>query len=213
MSNISATKVFIAAAIVVTIMMAVTALYLKEQRTKLAIEKTAVEQTIAAARQQQTSLGTVNSSAELSVAEAQRITQSRNNAVDASKQYQQQLSERSKRGKALSEALIAAQEVKTASAEYFQSEGRWPANHAAVGMPPPESDKNETLRSVSIEPFGQSIRIRIKFIGQAPAPGLEQQLHFIASASGGAGRISWSCVSPDIKDIADLLPNCKYQPS
>ena len=86
--------------------MAVTGLFLQGQRNKLAIEKAAVEQTIAAAKHQQTSLGHVNSSAEKSTAEARQITQSLNKAVDASRQYQQELSERGKRAKALSEATL-----------------------------------------------------------------------------------------------------------
>lgn len=211
--NISASKVFLAAAIVVTIMMTAAGLYLQEQRNKLAIEKAAVEQTIAAAKQQQTSLGHVNSSAEKSTADAQQITQSLNKAVDASRQYQQELSERGKRAKALSEAVMISQEVKMATAEYFQSEGKWPVNQLAIGMPPAERYKNETLRSVSIEPFGQSLRIRIKFISPQSSTGsLEQQLHYLGNTSE-AGRISWACVSPDIKDIAELLPTCKYQPT
>jgi Pilin (bacterial filament) len=130
-----------------------------------------------------------------------------NAALEASKQYQNQQMDRAKRGRALGEAIVAAQSIKLGATEYFLSEGKWPINNKSMGLPAAESFQTETLQSVNIEPFEKSARIRVKFMNESRA---EQQIMMIANVSG-AGQITWTCVSPDVKDISEIMPSCRYQ--
>lgn len=214
--------------------LAAAGLYFREQRTSLAAERAAfaqnaeqakkqlaemreqnaaLEQTSAEAHQRLAQLREEKASAEKTAAMAEKSaalaaeqTQSLNTAVDASKAYQQQQVERSKRGRALGEGLMAAQGVRVAMTEYFQSEGRWPASNAAMGLSAPESYRTETLRSVHAEPFGKSGRVRVRFIDET---GSEREIHFVASVNG-AMQVGWQCVSPDVRDIAEIAPSCKF---
>lgn len=180
----------------------------KKQLTEMREQSAALEQTSAEARQRMTQLREEKAMAEKAAAAAAEQTQSLNTAVDASKAYQQQQVERGKRGRALGEGLMAAQSVKVAMTDYFQGEGRWPANNAAMGLTAPESYRTETLRSVSAEAFGKSGRVRVRFVDEG---GSEREIHLIASVNG-AMQVSWQCVSPDVRDIAEIASGCKFAP-
>jgi regulator of replication initiation timing len=178
----------------------------KKQLNEMREQNAALEQTSAEARQRMAQLREEKAMAEKSAALAAEQTQSLNNAVDASKAFQQQQFERSKRGRAMNEGFIAAQGVKVAMTDYFQSEGRWPANNAALGLTAPESYRTEILRSVNAETFGKSGRVRVRFVDEG---GSERELHLIANVNG-AMQVSWQCVSPDVRDIAEIAPSCKF---
>jgi hypothetical protein len=214
-------------ALACTIGLVIAGLYFREQRTTLAAERAAfaqnteqakkqiaemreqnaaLEQTSAEARQRMAQLREEKAIAEKSATLAAEQTQSLNSAVDASKAFQQQQIDRSKRGRAMSEGFMAAQGLKVAMTEYFQSEGRWPANNAALGLTAPESYRTEILRSVNAEAFGKSGRVSVRFVDEG---GSERELHLIANVNG-AMQVSWQCVSPDVRDIAEIAPSCKF---
>lgn len=174
---------------------------------ELRAAKAALDRTTDEAKQQVSALAQEKNSAEKAVAEALQQTTALNAAVDANKQYQQQQIALSNRARPLSEAYMAAQQVRLATTEFFQSEGKWPTFNKEVGLPAADSFQTETIRSVALEPAAQGARIRVKFKNES---GIEQQLLMLANSSS-AGQASWRCISPDVKDIQDILPNCRYQ--
>lgn len=178
-----------------------------EVARELRVAKAALDRSADEAKQQVSALAQEKISAEKNAAEAKQQTTALNAAVDASKQYQQQQTTLSNRVRPLSEAFMAAQQVKFAAAEFFQSEGKWPTFNKEVGLPVADSFQTETIRSVALELAAKGARIRVKFKNES---GTEQQLLMLASLSG-AGQVSWSCISPDVKDIHDILPSCRYQ--
>jgi hypothetical protein len=180
-----------------------------EVARELRTAKAALERTADDAKQQVSALAQEKIAAEKSTVEAQQQTTALNAAVDASKQYQQQQTTLSNRARPLSEAFVAAQQVKLAATEFFQSEGKWPTFNKEVGLPSADSFQTETIRTVALEPAAKGARIRVKFKNES---GTEQQLLMFANVSG-AGQVTWSCISPDVKDVQEILPGCRYQAS
>lgn len=180
---------------------------MKARADELALERSALDRSAEAAKQQGVSLAQDKNATEKISTDAQQQTAALTAALDASKQYQQQQMERAKRGRALGEAIVAAQSVKLGATEYFLSEGKWPANNKSMGLPAAESFQTDTVQSVSIEPFEKSARILVKFVNESRTG---QQIMMIANVSG-AGQVTWTCVSPDVKDIQDIVPSCRYQ--
>ena len=180
---------------------------MKARADALALERSALDRSAEAAKQQSVSLAQDKNATEKISTDAQQQTAALTAALDASKQYQQQQMDRAKRGRALGEAIVAAQSVKLGATEYFLSEGKWPANNKSMGLPAAESFQTDTLQSVSIEPFEKSARILVKFVNESRTG---QQIMMIANVSG-AGQVTWTCVSPDVKDIQDIVPSCRYQ--
>jgi Pilin (bacterial filament) len=178
-----------------------------EVARELRTAKAALDRTADDAKQQVSALAQEKVAAEKSTAEAQQQTTALNAAVDASKQYQQQQTTLSNRARPLSEAFMAAQQVRLATAEFFLSEGKWPTFNKEAGLPAADSFQTETIRSVALEPAAKGARIRVKFKNES---GIEQQLLMLANSSS-AGQVSWSCISPDVKDVQEVLPNCRYQ--
>jgi hypothetical protein len=178
-----------------------------EVARELRTAKAALDRTADEARQQVSALAQEKVAAEKTAAEALQQTSALNAAVDASKQYQQQQIALSKRARPLSEAFMAAHQARLATIEFFQSEGKWPTFNKEVGLPAADSFQTETIRSVALEPAAKGARIRVKFKNES---GTEQQLLMLANLNG-AGQVSWSCVSPDVKDIQEVLPGCRYQ--
>lgn len=177
------------------------------QRTaELVSTKAALERSAEDAKQQVAALAEEKSAIEKTSADARSQADALNNAIGASKQYQQQQIDRAKQGRALSEGLMAAQQTKLSVVEYFQTEGKWPVSNQELGLPAAESYRTETLRSLNLEPYAKAVRIRVNFVNGA---GAEQQL-FIVAETSGAGQITWTCRSPDVKDIQELIPTCRY---
>jgi Pilin (bacterial filament) len=139
--------------------------------------------------------------------DAQRQTQSLNEAVDASKQFERAQIEKGKRGQHIAAALAASQQFKVVAAEHHQSTGQWPKNNKEVGLPAPESFRSDVLLSATLEPHIETTKIRLRYLdNQAQA----KELHLIASVNP-SGAFSWQCISPDIQSIAEFAPSCKYR--
>jgi Pilin (bacterial filament) len=180
---------------------------MKARADELALERSALDRSAEAAKQQGVSLTQDKNATEKITTDAQQQTAALNAALEASKQYQNQQMDRAKRGRALGEAIVAAQSVKLGATEYFLSEGKWPVNNKSMGLPAAESFQTETLQSVTIEPFEKSARILVKFVNESRTG---QQIMMVANVSG-AGQVTWTCASPDVKDIQDIVPSCRYQ--
>ena len=58
---------------------------------------------------------------------------------------------------ALSEALTMQARVSEQADLYFLREGRWPASHEALRLPPPESWASAQLRSLTLEEAGRVV--------------------------------------------------------
>jgi Pilin (bacterial filament) len=178
-----------------------------ELARELRTAKAALDRTADEAKQQVSALAQEKIAAEKSTIEAQQQTTALNSAVDASKQYQQQQIALSSRARPLSEALIAAQQVRLAATEFLQSEGKWPTFNKEAGLPTADSFQTDIIRSVALEPAAKGARIRIKYKNES---GIEQQLLLLGNSSA-AGQVVWNCISPDVKDVQDVLPGCRYQ--
>ena len=139
--------------------------------------------------------------------EAQQQTKSLTDAVDASKQFQQSQREKSDRINRVSIALTTTQQFKIAVAEHHQSTGQWPASNKDVGLPLPESFRNEIVRSVVIEPYGATSRIRARFVDAAAK---ERELQLIVSLNASTGY-TWQCFSPDFPSVNELAAGCSYR--
>ncbi len=178
-----------------------------QRAAELVSTKAALEHTTEDAKQQVIALALEKAAVEKTSADAQSQANALNTAIDASKQYQQQQIDRARRGRAFSEGFMAAQQAKLSVVEYFQTEGRWPTGNKELGLPAAESYRTETLRSLNVEPAAKAVRIRVKFVNQS---GAEQQLLMVAETSE-AGQITWTCRSPDVKDIQEIMPTCRYR--
>ena len=113
---------------------------------------------------------------------------------------------------ALSPAQLAlAQDFATASAlkvgvtEYFMTQGRWPENNAAVGLPAPEQYRGDALRSATVLPAGV---IELRFV-RPGAPG-SASVRLVADAENSAMGVRWRCESPDYAEIGRVLAACTY---
>jgi hypothetical protein len=96
---------------------------MKARADELALERSALDRSAETAKQQGASLAQEKNAAEKITGDAQQQAAALNAALDASKQYQLQRMDRAKRGRALGEAIIAAQSVKLGATEYFLSDG------------------------------------------------------------------------------------------
>lgn len=181
------------------------------EAAKITAEKTGLENASEQVKKRTAELAIEKASLQQSSDDAKQQANELKNAVEASKANQQQLMDRAKHSRALSEGLAMAQQLKVAIAEYYQSELKWPKDNQAIGLPAAESYRSENVRSIGIEAYDKTARIRIKYaIGGGTAQSLAQQL-FLVAAVNDAGQISWRCVSTDIKDIGEIITSCRYQ--
>lgn len=178
-----------------------------EAARELRIAKAALDRTTDEAKQQIGAMNQEKIAAEKNAVEAKQQTVALNSAVEASKQYQQQQVALSARARPLTEAIMAAQQFRLATTEFFQSEGKWPTFNKEAGLPAADSFQTDTIRSVALEPYAKGARVRIKYKNES---GIEQQLLMLGTSSV-AGQVIWSCVSSDVKDIQEVLPGCRYQ--
>lgn len=142
--------------------------------------------------------------------EAQHQTKPLTETADtlrASKPLQQSQREKDDRINRVSIALTTTQQFKIAVAEHHQSTGQWPASNKDVGLPPPESFRNEILRSVVIEPHGSTARIRVRFVDAASK---ERELQQIVSVNASTGY-TWQCFTLDFPSLTELAEGCGYR--
>lgn len=138
------------------------------------------------------------------IKEAQEQTKVLNDAVTNNKNAQAQQLAGFTRAQKYANGFIIAQPFKPAAAEYYMSEGKWPESNKALGMADPASFEQGSVRSVGIDATG---RISIVYARM----GNPAETIWLQGLANPNGHIVWKCVSPDVKDIADVLQNCVYQ--
>jgi len=114
-----------------------------------------------------------------------------------------QLQERSKMVQ--SDFQRAAGSAKTAVAEYYASRGDWPTTNEDAGLPTPDTYRGESLRSLLVE----GPRIILTFDARSGVDGGKIILTGEATPNLAMG-INWTCASPNVADIAAILPHCKH---
>ena len=139
--------------------------------------------------------------------ESQHQTKSVPKAGDASKTLEKSQREKAERINRVSIALTTTQQFKIAVAEHHQSTGQWPISNEDVGLPLPDSFRNEILRSVVIEPYAGTARIRVRFVD---AKSKERELQQIVSVNASTGY-TWQCFSPDFPTLTELAAGCGYR--
>jgi Pilin (bacterial filament) len=181
--------------------------YVRSEREKTETARLAAERARDEAKQQLALVREERDKLDRVTGEAQRQTKTLNEAVDASKQFEQGQREKGKRASRVFTALATAQQFKVNAAERFQTTGQWPNNNKELGLPPAESFRSETLRSVSIEPHANTSRIRIRYEHEDAT---EREIHLVGAVNA-AGVFTWQCSSPDTADIAEFVQGCNYR--
>lgn len=100
----------------------------------------------------------------------------------------------------------AAGGAKTAVAEFYASRGAWPKNNEETGLPTPDNYRGESLRRLEV---GDST-ITLTFDARSGVNDGKVILTGEVTPNFAMG-INWTCTSPNIRDIANVLPACKYQ--
>jgi FtsZ-interacting cell division protein ZipA len=162
---------------------------MRRERTQLAQENENLQQT--------------KSALESSLKDAREQAIALNEAVRQSEQHEREQTTSALRKRDVSEGLATAAGVRTAMAEYYVTQGKWPESNEQSGALPPESYRVNALRSVAVLPDG---RLRLRFA----SGGIDGHVVLAGNASA-AGQVTWRCTSPDIPDIAHLADHCAYQ--
>ncbi len=106
----------------------------------------------------------------------------------------------------LTEGLGVAASVRNAMAKYYRINNGWPGSNAELGLPPPERYTVNTLQSVTVSSSGKIVLVFV------PSRGKEEKV-MLQGAASKAGDITWTCTSPDIRNIDQLIRYCTYRPS
>jgi len=191
MTTSSAAKRWIIGAVVVVLLCGLGALgwWSGKEADRLDMERRALE--------------TTHQELQQSIASATEQARSLDEAVKNSQQYEAEQKAKAARVRNLANGLAVISSVKTATTEYFLSEGHWPKSNAAAGLPRPGEFKAPGVYSVSVEPEGK-IRVEINDAGR------RSDIYMFA-ITNKAGQVSWQCLSYSIPDIAKIVPACAYR--
>jgi FtsZ-interacting cell division protein ZipA len=182
--------------------------YVRSERDKTEKAREATERARDETKQQLAQVRDEREKLDRAKVEAQQQTKSLTDAVDASKQFEQTQREKGKRANRVSTALVTAQQFKITAAEHFQTTGQWPKSNKELGLPSSESFRSDTLRSVSIEPYANTSRIRIRYMHEDST---EREIHLVGGVNATIGAFTWQCSSPDTPDIAEFAQGCIYR--
>jgi FtsZ-interacting cell division protein ZipA len=182
--------------------------FVRSEREKTEKAREATESARDEAKQQLMQVRDEREKLDRAKGDAQQQTKSLNDAVDASKQFEQAQREKGKRANRISNALAIAQQFKAGAAEHYQVTGHWPKNNKEIGLPSAESFRNETLRSVLIEPYANSARVRIRYLHEDAN---EREIHLVGNLNAATSAFTWQCSSPDTPDIAEFAQGCVYR--
>jgi len=100
----------------------------------------------------------------------------------------------------------AANGAKTAVAEFYASRGSWPTKNEDAGLPTSETYRGESLRKLEVN----GPTITLTFDARSGVDGGQVILTGEATPNFAMG-INWTCISPNISDIAAIFPACKYR--
>jgi len=126
------------------------------------------------------------------------VTQTISNANDT---MNAQSGEMQKRALA-ADAIARASMFKTALAEYFMTNGRWPRNHADSGLAVPESYAGGAVRSISVGDKGTVIVLLNEKIESGA------KIKLIPEANEQSYVINWRCTTEGSEALKHNLPAC-----
>ena len=105
--------------------------------------------------------------------------------------------------------VAAAGSVKTAIAEYYQTNGKLPASNHEVQLPEPDQYRGKSMRSATVTPEGS-----VDFVFDATSGVDGGRIRLTPDlAHANAMGLQWRCVSADFPQIARVLPVCEYKPA
>jgi Pilin (bacterial filament) len=182
------------------------AMYLHDERAAITAERVATERARDEAKQHLEQVRSEKASLDTATSQAAQQASSLNAAVEASQRADRARAERTKRAGRIANALAAAQLAKVATAEHYQSSLQWPTHNQEAGLPPPESFRNDVVRSITVEKHASTTRIRVRYVEE----GGERELQLLASVNQ-AFAFSWQCISNDTPDIQELASGCSYR--
>lgn len=106
----------------------------------------------------------------------------------------------------ISAGLSFASGIKHQVIFYYEDQGRWPSSNEHIGLPPADQFRNESISGLAISEGGI---ITIKFTEKS---GVKDGLIILTPDTGKPHMgITWVCTTPSFKDIATLIPPCKFQ--
>jgi Pilin (bacterial filament) len=181
--------------------------YVRSEREKTEKAREAAERARDDAKQQLGQVRDEREKLDRAKLDAQQQTKSLNDAVDASKAFEQAQREKGNRINRVTTALTAAQIFKVTAAEHYQVTGQWPKNNEEIGLPSPESYRSQMLRSVSVEPYANTARIRIRYFHEDASV---REIHLVGNVSA-ASVFTWQCSSPDVPEIGEFVQGCAYR--
>ena len=95
--------------------------------------------------------------------------------------------------------------AKVAVAEYYARHGSWPRKNEDAGAAAPTTFRERSMRSLEIN--GQTITVTF----DARSGVDDGKIVFTGTADDDASTsVHWTCESPNITDIASILPECMY---
>lgn len=101
------------------------------------------------------------------------------------------------------EALVHASAARLAVAESLSSHGRAPVSNAEAGLPAPDAWRAAGLEEVSVRADGI-------LVARFAAP-LAGTVRFRPEVLAASGSVTFECSSPDIADIARIVPGCRFR--
>ena len=99
----------------------------------------------------------------------------------------------------VAEGLALAGSVKTGVAEYYQSNGSWPADNATAGAPATITGKYTATVAASLSTAGPT-EITITMGAAAPVTSDIRSKTITLTAAAGTGTVTWTCDAGDISD-------------
>ncbi|WP_165391299.1 pilin [Fluviicoccus keumensis] len=106
---------------------------------------------------------------------------------------------------AIAEGMALLAPVKVQLVEYYQSQGRFPASNAALGLPPANQYVRRAVIGLEVRPKGVLL---VRFNGQSGVEGGEVRLQ--ADVSKPHMGLGWECTTPSFRDIAEWAGSCRY---
>jgi hypothetical protein len=107
----------------------------------------------------------------------------------------------------LAEGLHIAASAKTAVAESYMTQMRWPSSNREAGLPDANQLKGQSLQSVRLSGAGV---ISLTFDAKS---GVDRGvIRLTPKARQNGGAVSWQCESPSYENIATVIAECVYKP-
>ena len=122
-------------------------------------------------------------------------------SVDDARDAMNDLANENDRRRLANEALMRASMLKVSLAEYYMTQGQWPANAAEAGLGAAETYAGGAVAGIDV---GDGGRIAIR-LNDTLAGG---RIQLSPTVNQGGGMIQWRCTAQGA-DLARLIPACR----